>query len=147
VCNNKDSFGAGFSGDVAKHYPIVETNYHILGQTFLNKNPGYVQFVKVYTEPTYDRSLIIANMIAQNGIRNRNNKRPLNYAYLVKSMFEINQYINRNINTEDTVEIHCPKFGSGLAGGNWKFIECLIEDIWGKHKVVVYGSQQRILNA
>ena len=36
------------------------------------------------------------------------------------------------------VEIRCPMFGSGLAGGNWAFIEELIDEIWiGDYNVPV----------
>jgi hypothetical protein len=38
----------------------------------------------------------------------------------------------------NSFEIHCPKFGSGIAGGNWNFISDLIQDIWGSYDVFVY---------
>lgn len=138
VCNNVNLFGAGFAASVAQEYPIVKDNYHLLGKKFLAEHPGYCQFVDVEYEKQYDRKLIIANMIAQNGIRAKNNPRPLNYAYLIKSMLEVRAFILKNFNSENPVEIHCPKFGSGLAGGNWRFIENLIEDIWGNFRVVVH---------
>jgi len=77
-------------------------------------------------------------MIAQNGIKARNNPRPLNYAYLTKSMLEVKRFILKNFNSENPVEIHCPKFGSGLAGGEWRFIENLVEDIWASFRVVIH---------
>jgi hypothetical protein len=138
VCNNVDLFGAGFAAAVAATYPISKDNYHLLGKKFLKDHPGYTQFIDVSYEKQYNRRLIIANMIAQNGVRSKNNPRPLNYAYLTKSMLEVKKFININFDSENSVEIHCPKFGSGLAGGNWKFIEYLIEDIWNNIKVVVH---------
>jgi hypothetical protein len=36
------------------------------------------------------------------------------------------------------VQIHAPKFGCGLAGGNWNFIQDLITDIWKNIQVFVY---------
>ena len=138
VCNNIDSFGAGFASSISDRYPDVKNNYHLLGRKFLKEHPGYVQFVDVEYERQYNRRLIVANMISQNGLRSPNNPRPLNYAYLTKSMLEVKKFILTNFNSENPVEIHCPKFGGGLAGGNWKFIENLIEDIWTNCKVVVY---------
>lgn len=138
VCNNVDLFGAGFAASVAKQYPEVKDNYHLLGKKFLREHPGYCQFVDVEYEKQYNRRLIVANMIAQNGIKARNNPRPLNYAYLIKSMIDIKGFILKNFNSENPVEIHCPRFGSGLAGGNWRFIENLIEDVWGNFRVVVH---------
>jgi len=81
-------------------------------------------------------------MIAQNGIRSENIPRPLNYLSLVKAMNSLSQYIHFNTgfaNKTENIEIHAPKFGSGLAGGNWNFIANLIEDIWKPYNVYVYN--------
>lgn len=137
VCNNVDLFGAGFAQNINAIYPDVKKNYHLLGKKFLKEHPGYVQFNTVEYESTYSRSLIVANMIAQNGIRSKENTRPLNYAYLTKSMIEVKKYILTNFK-DSRVQIHCPKFGSGLSGGSWSFISCLIEDIWSDINVVVF---------
>lgn len=138
VCNNVNLFGAGFTEAITKHYPVVKTNYHLLGKSFMLKNPGYVQFIDVDREPKYNRRLIIANMIAQNGVVSKHNPRPLNYAYLVKSMVDVKKYIIKNFNSENKVRIYAPKFGSGLARGNWSFIKCLIEDIWEGIDVTIF---------
>jgi hypothetical protein len=103
---------------------------------------GYAQVLKIKEDSKFHHKLFIANMIAQNGVRSQNNNRPLNYYGLVKSMVSLAYYIDNNtgfLNKTEKVEIHCPKFGSGLAGGNWAFIEDLIEDIWGKYSVTVYN--------
>lgn len=137
VCNNVDLFGAGFAAAVSSHYPVVKQNYHLLGKNFLKSNLGYVQYVKVLEDKNYEYSLIFANMISQNGTVSKSNPRPLNYAGLVQSMIDINKFINKNFK-EEKVEIHAPKFGCGLAGGNWNFISELISDIWTNKKVYIY---------
>jgi hypothetical protein len=142
VCNNIDLFGAGFASQVAEYYPVVKTDYHLLGKSFLKNNLGYTQFIKVSEEPQYRHKLFFCNMISQNGIKGFNNPRPLNYLALAQSMNKISQYIFTNtgfIKQNEKIEIHCPKFGSGLAGGNWDFISELIHDIWGKFFVTVYN--------
>lgn len=137
VCNNIDAFGAGFASGITKHYPIVKENYHMLGSHFLKNNLGYTQFVEVAKDNTYGHKLIFANMIAQNGTISKSNSRPLNYYALVKSMVSVMSYIKNNFQ-ENPVQIHAPKFGSGLAGGDWRFIEALIIDIWGSVPVFIY---------
>jgi hypothetical protein len=142
VCNNIDSFGAGFAAQVAERFPSVKQDYHLLGKSFLQKNLGYCQIIKVFEEPNYRHQLFFANMIAQNGIRNYSNPRPLNYFALGQSMYKLSQHIHKNtefLQHNDKVEIHCPKFGSGLAGGNWAFISDLINDIWNKFFVTIYN--------
>lgn len=141
VCNNIDLFGAGFAAYVAKNYPLVKDNYHMLGKTFLKNNFGYSQIIKVYTNNKYKHELYFVNMIAQNGTINHNNKRPLNYFALAKSMNSIAQTINSL--SHERIEIHAPKFGSGLAGGNWNFISDLIDDIWGKYNVFIYDYKPK----
>lgn len=146
VCNNIDLFGAGFAAQVGDFYPSVKANYHMLGKTFLSKNMGYSQILKVKEDTKYKHKLYFVNMIAQNGTRSALNNRPLNYYGLVKSMLSLAQYIDQNtgfMNKTEKVEIHCPKFGSGLAGGNWLFISDLIEDIWNKYPVFVYSPPKQ----
>lgn len=133
VCNNAGLFGAGFAAAVRNHFPEVATNFELLGK---KTKLGYVQYINVFKDETYHHNVIFANMIAQNGLINKTNPRPLNYESLVKCMVNIRDFIQHS-NIEN-IEIHCPKFGSGLAGGNWNFIKSLIDDIWFKITVVVY---------
>jgi hypothetical protein len=78
-------------------------------------------------------------MIAQNDVVSQANPRPLNYYALSVCMFNIKLHIQHIIKSNDSsVEIHAPKFGSGLAGGNWLFISDLIKDIWNNIPVFIY---------
>jgi hypothetical protein len=139
VCNNVNAFGAGFAAGVQSHYPQVKENYHLLGKNFLRNNLGYTQFVEVEKDKTFGHRLIFANMIAQNGLINEMNKRPLNYFALCKSMSTVKKYILDNFDKDSKVQIHAPKFGAGLAGGDWKLINYLIEDIWSNFDVFIYN--------
>ena len=139
VCNNVNAFGAGFAGQVADIYPQVKANFHMLGQ---QAKLGHTQFINVKSDQKYRHSIIFGNMIAQNKLINTNNKRPLNYGALVYCMNQVRSYVKElQKNSENSrVEIHAPKFGSGLAGGNWNFIEELIRDIWYDCEVFVYSK-------
>ena len=141
VCNNIDLFGAGFAADIADKFPSVKADYHMLGKNFLKNNFGYAQIIKVMEETRHKQKLYIVNMIAQNGVQSKNNLRPLNYFALAKSMGILSSFILSNtgyLNKSENIEIHCPKFGSGLAGGNWNFISDLIDDVWGRYNVTVH---------
>lgn len=141
VCNNVSVFNGGFAKDVAEHYPIVKENFMALGKKY--SQLGKVQYIEVYSNTHSKNKIIIANMIAQNGIISSSNTRPLNYCALVYCMNDINRYIDSLYkNNSDVVDIHCPKFGSGLAGGNWVFIQDLIKDIWKNHQVYVYSKSR-----
>lgn len=138
VCNNIDLFGGGFAASVAKHYPIVKENFHMLGK---KAKLGHTQFISAYQDKKYGHEIVFANMIAQNNIRNTNNTRPLNYIALAYCLNDIRLYTLKIMKQKDNaVEIHCPKFGSGLAGGDWKFITQMIEDSWiGIKNIYVYS--------
>ena len=146
ICNNIDLFGGGFAAQIAEYFPSVKADYHLLGKNFLRSNLGYAQVLTVYEEPKYKHKINIVNMIAQNGIRSLSNPRPLNYYALTKSMGKVAMYINMNtgfLDKNESIEIHAPKFGSGLAGGNWSFISDLINDIWGKYFVTIYNYNSK----
>ena len=112
----------------------------MLGKTFMRNNFGHAQIIEIPVKNKYGYKLMFANMIAQNGLPDKNHRRCLNYQALVKSMTLVGQFIkNFQAQSENQkIEIHTPKFGSGIAGGNWNFISDLIEDIWGNYDVFVY---------
>lgn len=138
ICNNINAFGAGFARYIDQHYPIVKENFHMLGN---KANLGYTQYISVETNKIVKSQIIVCNMIAQNGLINPKNTRPLNYGSLAICMHDIKNYI-KNLSKQSidnmNYEIHAPRFGSGLAGGNWSFIENLIEDIWGNFSTFIY---------
>lgn len=139
VCNNINVFGGGFTAGIVKHYPIVRENYHLLG----NKNIlGYVQFIEVLRNTQTKNRLVFANMIAQNGVISYNNPRPLNYYALSVCMKNVADYIDKSFDADNKVQIHAPKFGSDLAGGNWLFIQELIKDIWSRYSVLIYSIKK-----
>jgi hypothetical protein len=89
-------------------------NYHRFPQ-----NLGENQYVFI------NENLYVVNMVCQT----LGGKRPLYYNHLVSCMSDIVHFIGRSTGGT-TPQIICPKFGSGLAGGNWNFIAELIYDCW-----------------
>jgi len=141
VCNNIGLFGSGFAKDVSFFYPEVAINFEMSG----NKTKlGSIQYVKTIENKNTKTFLYFANMIAQNKTISNNNPRPLNYESLMKCMIDVRQFANTLSNKTDAEsQIHCPMFGSGLAGGNWLFIKDLIGDIWNDFNVFVYCPSTR----
>lgn len=128
VVNDVGAWGAGFVIPLAKKFPKAEENYKEwtrIGKDAHSAIPfkqGHIRFAVI------QNNIIICHMCAQT----LGGERPLNYASLVECMSyvaieaRINQY-----------KIVAPLFGSGLAGGNWSFIELLIQDIWLKARIDV----------
>jgi hypothetical protein len=134
VCNNIYGWGSGFVVPLAKKWPETREAYKSLP----NLKLGEVQFVAVPANEHLLNSIWVCNMIAQNRTISPENPKPIKYAALVSCM----QRIAEACRTKTSPEIHCPKFGSDLAGGNWNFIEELIQEIWGEFEVTVYKLEE-----
>ena len=118
ICNDIGVFGAGFVVAIGKRYPIAKTSYlgwakagNLGGVKF---ELGEVQFVKI------NDTLWVANMIAQKGIGFRNGP-PIRYEALDAALEKV-----ANFAKNEKALVMGPRFGSGLAGGNWEVIEAMI---------------------
>lgn len=131
VCNNIGAFGAGVALSIAKQWPHVQQKFFEFSKRFPGPKQqllmGMVQFV--HAEKTNKRTIHIANMIAQEGIRSADNKHPLQYPALTRAMADV-VHTCSNVFGPEGFEIHCPKFGTALAGGTWKKIRPIIDTLW-----------------
>ena len=140
-CNNKGGWGAGFVLALSKKWELPEKNYRAFcaGEPPYPKNTHPLLGKTCYAK--IDKRLVIANMIAQDGTVSKNNPIPIKYRALANCMDNVFSYIEMiKAQVSNPVVIHCPKFGSDLAGGNWDFILELIREIWLEQgiDVVVY---------
>lgn len=128
VCNNVKGWGAGF----------------VLALDRISPKPknAYLDFLKAFRDTRnslgevctaqIDNHTYVANMIAQDGVVGADNPKPIKYWALVKCMQAVLYDVGGKIKAfhEHPFAIHCPKFGSALAGGNWDFILELINELW-----------------
>ena len=125
ICNNVGGWGAGFVLALSKKWEEPEIQYRQwMKRSGRMPNLGDVQYCSVADEGKYKNTRVV-NMIAQNGFRSEDNPKPIKYAALVDAMRQVAGYMNSIDGS-----IHCPKFGAGLAGGDWRVIEALIQEIW-----------------
>lgn len=110
ICNNVNIWQQGFVVPLAQKYPQAKAIYHQEPQTL-----KHVQFVLI------KKDLMIANMIAQEGILTEQNPQPLNMNALKTTLEKVYHYAHLH-----HFKIQMPKIGSGLAGGNWEAIAPLI---------------------
>lgn len=132
VCNDIGAFGAGFVVSLSKFNKDAEKYYRLWFQ-----DKTAVNHPLVWTSRRADFSLgesqivqilgavYVANMIGQRGIISSNNRKPIRYAALIKCMENVADFCVKN-----KCEIRCPRFGSGLAGGDVRLIEELMREIW-----------------
>lgn len=133
VCNNVGAFSAGFVAPLSKKWPQTKTEYQNLKKTD-GLHLGWVQFVRV------EENVVVANMIAQNGLIGPKNPVPLNYQALEACLETVADYIQENRRTGQWFcdGVIAPKFGSGLAGGDWSKIEAIILRTLGAYPVTIY---------
>ena len=145
-CNNKNEWGKGFVLALNKRWKEPEKVFRDFST---RDKTGYSSNYPVSRSPILgktcyakiDNHLVIANMIGQDGTESKDNPKPIKYKALANAMAEVFGYVEMiKSQTSNPVVIHCPKFGSDLAGGNWEFILELIREIWLENgiDVVVY---------
>ena len=122
-CNNLGVWGKGFVLALSKRWrkPVIEymkwyeSGHHFTGGRF---ELGAIQTVPV------EKDIVICNMIGQNGILAKDNPKPIKYDAINSCLSEVHNLI---LLDEEKYTVHAPRFGSGLAGGEWDLIEKLIE--------------------
>lgn len=118
ICNSVGAWGAGFVLAVSKRWPHVRNSYMDWHNDRHNNDfeLGAVQFVEA--QP----SILVANMIAQKGIHTTSSGPPIRYEALSLCLKKVALKAK-----EINASVHAPKIGAGLAGGDFKIIEALID--------------------
>jgi O-acetyl-ADP-ribose deacetylase (regulator of RNase III) len=116
-CNIYRTFGAGIAKTIKNFYP--EAYQADLATAHGDpEKMGHFSFAQIEDQ-------VIVNLYAQQGIGNDGN--PLNrnclYDKLYDSLYRFCSTINK-----PTI-IAAPKLGSGLAGGDWRIIQSILESI------------------
>jgi len=145
VCNDIGGWGRGFVvalsnryGNAANpnspearyrrwHREAQKPNYE--GKTF---ELGQIQ--TVYLGGCEDgRKLAVVNMIGQHDVKTVNGIPPVRYEAIRQCLKQV-----RELALQYDAEIHAPKFGAGLAGGDWNKIEQLLNEELAEHGVDVH---------
>ena len=129
VCNDIGGWGKGFVVAISKRWKEPEAAYRSWykedgDQPF---ELGEVQFVIA------EDGLWIANLIGQHGIRRKGSESPVRYEAIGRGLETVGEFA-----AEHSASVHMPRIGCGLAGGQWKEIEPLIEEALLEKKIDVY---------
>jgi len=114
VCNDIGAWGAGFVMALSRKWSEPEEKYRRKHGYVL----GTVDFVMV------EEYTFVANMIGQHGTgRDEEGFAPVRYSAIVQALIKTNEWAE-----SIGASLHCPRFGSDLAGGDWNVIERLIQE-------------------
>lgn len=141
-CNDVGAWGKGFVNALSEKFPRSEAMYREWFRCYkddkidLMDEPqfppwklGSVQFVDV------DNNIIVANMIGQHRILLSHPKLPpIRYDAIKKGLVDVLEFAFE----KGDASIHMPFIGCGLAGGRWKTIESIVEEVFEDSDIQVY---------
>lgn len=134
IVNNKNAWGAGFVLSLSKRWKKPEQAYRTMGEY----NLGEIDIVYV------NETILVVNMIAQNGFRSKMNPIPLKYTALESCLSKVAAYLHEeNPKNKKPYSIHMPRIGCGLAGGKWELVEPIIDKALAGIDVFVYDLKRR----
>jgi len=128
ICNDVGAWGKGFTAALDKKWDKPRKAYKewANGEYF---DLGGIQFVTIDKEA----DLYVANMVAQHGLRSKDNPTPIDYKALKRCLDLVEEEANFL-----EASVHMPKIGTGLAGGDWQIIEKIIVNQLCVHNIAVY---------
>jgi O-acetyl-ADP-ribose deacetylase (regulator of RNase III) len=119
ICNDIGGWGKGFVVAISKRFGKgPESSYRKWWATSKSDfKLGNMQFAV-----TPDENISIANMIAQKGLINNQNPKPIDYVALKNCLCQLYVFCKNK-----DITVHMPRIGCGLAGGKWEEIEPIIK--------------------
>jgi hypothetical protein len=151
-CNDVGAWGAGFTRALSVWHNKIAQEFHAwadgtldypaplyeLGETlivpFRSKGKNSASSTSC---PPISFQCYIANMVGQHGLIGRGNPHPVRYDALKSAMEKVPGYVESYM-AQLPYRIIAPKFGAGLAGGDWNKIEKLINEVWKDQEVVIF---------
>jgi O-acetyl-ADP-ribose deacetylase (regulator of RNase III) len=113
VCNDVGAFGAGFVVCLGAAFPKAKQAYLSVPPT--SWKLGHTQFVDV------GGGIVIANMIAQRGIKRIKGIPPIRYNSLHTCLETVQALADKQ-----GLTVHLPRIAAGLAGGDWSVVKSVI---------------------
>lgn len=132
-CNDIGAWGSGFVLALSRMSPVPEACYrwwHQVGSQAANVTGAFELGACQFVELTQD--ITVVNMIGQEGtISNpRDATPPIRYWAIEECLDHVRAAVwHARYISHDNPSVHCPRFGAGLAGGNWDRIEQMIDGV------------------
>ena len=126
VCNDIGKWGKGFVLALSKRWWQPRTEY-MKDKAAQSLKLGMVGLVRV------EKTIWVANMVAQRDIRWRDGVPPIRYDALVECLKQLGFHAHQL-----NASVHMPRIGCGLAGGRWEKVEPLIGETLPGTQIFVY---------
>ena len=132
-CNDIGAWGAGFVLAVDKLSPLPKAKYKAWKEA--GSPPmelGMVQVVDLSDK------LAIANLIGQHGIRSSGGEPPIRYDALETALNKLCKRMAGKLHVWNPYDLHMPRIGCGLAGGEWDKVEEILLRVAREYSVHIY---------
>jgi O-acetyl-ADP-ribose deacetylase (regulator of RNase III) len=128
-CNDVGGWGQGFVLAISKRWNKPESDYRSWARE-LSDYPAEMNTFKLgnYRIIPVTSEISVVNMIGQRGFRTVEGVPPVRYDAIENALTRLSSELLQLKLKGEEVSVHAPKFGSDLAGGDWKVIEKIIED-------------------
>merc|ERR1712176_1304243 len=130
ICNDSGRWGKGFVMAITdtwgKRPGKLYRRWHKAGAE-AEFGLGRVQLI------TLTDTVILANIIGQNGIKTGSKGPPVRYEAIQLGLDAVCSYA-----ATVGASVHMPQIGCGLAGGEWAKIEIIVQSMTRKHGVDIY---------
>jgi len=132
-CNDVGGWGRGFVLALSKKWKYVEQSYREWYKNKIDFDLGEIQII-----PIKKSDISVCNMIGQRGLKSKNGIPPIRYDAIRECIVKIVKNINIP-KIGNVWSIHAPRFGAGLAEGDWGIIEnILVEEVPENIPVYIY---------
>lgn len=127
-CNAQGVMGAGVAKLLKEKYPDCFKNY--VQDLDFGHGLGNVSWCWLYCGDSHERNVCIASCITQEFYGRDPDTRYVSYDAIDDCFYTVFAEAS-----ECGWDVHMPKIGAGLGGGDWKIIETIIETAAAKHGV------------
>lgn len=147
ICNDIGGWGKGFVMAITKKWKEPENEYRKWYKAKIGEESNIVEYQRLTRRDEYSNEkefklgnvqfvkvsngLWIANMIAQHKIRKNNDGLPpIRYPFVRECLERVREFAQ-----VENANVHMPRIGCGLAGGEWTKIEEIINDELIAHEI------------
>lgn len=117
-CNDIGGWGSGFVVALSKKWEKPERHYRDWAKSENKFELGMTQYVGV------EKDIVVANMIGQRSTGySKDGIAPIRYSAIKRCLRDVYEYCHLH-----NASVHAPRFGAGLAGGDWAVIEKMIQE-------------------
>lgn len=129
ICNNLGAWGSGFVVALSQRSTVPELSYRSWHDSGVWEGDRPFQLGEIQVTGFDQRGVLVANMIAQRGIRRDRSAPPaVDYKALWSCLDKLGDEIALTRSPRNSkASVHMPRIGCGLGGGSWDEIEPIID--------------------